>query len=149
MDAAGHPLRDWAVPIGLNVTHLRDNAPWKTDLLDRKAELVASNPDYARIGVYQGGAEEGFNKWRCEKISCMIDNRPYFSTWQRILIVQRIKSLAGETFSLTDFLNTDVTTDPIRQAHGLRVKGQDVPDLPMMPPLAPPVLKTVETIGLP
>ncbi|MEE3405061.1 MAG: 3-oxoacyl-[acyl-carrier-protein] synthase III C-terminal domain-containing protein, partial [Acutalibacteraceae bacterium] len=82
----------WQVPFGMNITHLKDNPFWKEDLLDRKAALVESNPDYDRIGVWQGGDNSLFNKWRSEKVSCMIDNRCYFSTWQRILIVKRIKA---------------------------------------------------------
>ena len=148
LDSSNQPVQGWTVPFGLNVTHLRDNSPWKADLLDRQAALVASDANYARIGVYQG-AGEIFNKWRSEKISCMIDNRPYFSTWQRILIVKRIKSLAGETFDLNDFFDHDVTTDPVRDTPGTRSTEEDLDQLPMMPPLAPPVLKTVETIGLP
>ena len=132
----------WQVPFGMNITHLKDNPFWKEDLLDRKAALVESNPDYDRIGVWQGGDNSLYNKWRSEKVSCMIDNRCYFSTWQRILIVKRIKALAGETFSLTDFFDHDVTTDPVRatlsRPSGAPMKAPA--DIERREPLPEPVL---------
>ena len=85
------------------------------------------------------------NRWRSEKISCMIDNRQYFSTWQRILIVKRILQLAGESFSLSDFFAKDVTIDPVRDASS---SGAPAPagyegnhrTYTECPPLPPPVL---------
>ena len=55
-----------------------------------------------------------FGRWRSEKINCMIDNRCYFSTWQRILIVKRIMEKTGGVFSLDDFFASDKTDDPVR-----------------------------------
>lgn len=111
-DIAGH---SWPVPYGLNVSGWYDDSriPWK-DLLDRRASLVSANPLYARIGKFQGGNVSVFNRWRCEEVSCMIDNRPYFSAWQRVLIAKRILGLAGETFSLNAHLSVDVPEDPVR-----------------------------------
>ena len=59
-----------------------------------------------------------FGTWRSEKTSCMIDNRQYFSAWQRYLIVKRIFTLAGEesSFSFEKWLENDVTFDPVRDA---------------------------------
>lgn len=131
----------WSVPFGLNISATYDNTPWKADLLDNKAALVSANPLYDRIGVYQGGQVSVLNRWRSEKISCMIDNRRYFSTWQRELIVKRIMSLAGGTFSLTEFFSKDSPIDPVRDVASSPVLGNNhnVP-VRMMPPLAPPVL---------
>ena len=84
---AGH---SYAVPYALNTSGYYDSVPWKTDLMDNLEEWVARNPDYGRIGIWQGCSKSIYHRWRSEKISCMIDNRPYFSTWQRILIVRRI-----------------------------------------------------------
>jgi hypothetical protein len=44
----------------------------------------------------------------------MCDNRPYFNLISRQLIVERIMKIAGETFSLEDFLKKDVNIDPVR-----------------------------------
>ena len=78
----------------------------------------------------------------------MIDNRPYFSTWQRILIVRKIMEKAGETFDMDDFLAKDVTLDPIRPVVSATASAEErsrilrkarsqallVPEEPMLPP---------------
>ena len=72
----------------------------------------------------------------------MIDNRPYYSTWQRMLIVRRIMGKAGETFDMDDFIAKDVTTDPIRPApdasdeelQRMAARARMVPEMPMLPP---------------
>ena len=139
--------QSWTVPYGLNITHLKNNPPWKEPLLDTQAALVARDPNYGRIGVFQGAGENLFNKWRSEKISCMTDCRPYFSTWQRILIVQRIMRLAGAGFSWEEFWEKDVTADPIRdlpQTSPSALPQADKPAPIDVPPLPPPVLHDVD-----
>lgn len=131
----------WQVPVGLNITEDRENPTWKAELLDIQDQLVAMDPHYGRIGVFQGAGTEIYNKWRSEKISCMIDNRRYFSAWQRILIVKRILQLAGETYSADAFFAADVTDDPIRDEAVNAVMGHTGVDAPrLMPPLPPPVM---------
>lgn len=84
----------------------------------------------------------------------MIDNRQYFSFWQRYLIVDRIMKLAGQSYTFDTFLAKDTCYDPVRDgasnapaarsatdASG-RQDNQD--DLPLMPLLPPPVLHIVE-----
>ena len=46
----------------------------------------------------------------------MIENRQYFSAWQRYLLVKRILTLAGEgdSFSFESWLASDITIDPVR-----------------------------------
>ena len=137
----------WPVPYSLNVTGRYNSIPWQ-DLLDRKESLVARNALYSRIGVYQGGDVSMFNRWRSEKISCMIDNRPYFSAWQRVLIAQRIFTLAGVTFDLDTFLANDDPTDRVRdgakRSSGGAARGGDSVNasgpLTYLPPLPPPEL---------
>lgn len=134
---------NWPVPFSLNVSAVYDDVPWKAALLDNLSILTSIDSRYARIGRYQGGEGYILNRWRSEVISCMIDNRQYFSTWQRILIVTRIKSLAGDSFSLNDFVNADVTRDPVRDgssaSSAARLSTHTAP-LRLYPPLAPPVL---------
>lgn len=56
------------------------------------------------VGEYEGGFVYGKNIWRSEQISCMIDNRPYFSAWQRYLIVKRIFSIIyGSSYSFDPY----------------------------------------------
>jgi hypothetical protein len=82
----------------------------------------------------------------------MIDNRPYYSAWQRILIVRKIMEKTGETFDMDEFIAKDVTLDPIRPVVPataspeersqilMRARSQAllVPEMPMLPP---PVLE--------
>lgn len=138
----------YTVPYAMNVSGFYDTVPWQEDLLDNLDEWIARNPDYGRIGIWHGAHSSLYYRWRSEKISCMIDNRPYFSTWQRILLVRKIMEKAGETFSMDDFIAKDVTVDPIRpvvsatasseeviQAR-LRARSQAllVPEAPLLPP---------------
>ena len=144
----------WSVPFGLNLSAKSSPTPW--DMLleaSNNAYLISLDATkYGRIGVYQGGGVSRFNRWRSEKVSCMIDNRFYFSTWQRYLIVQRILTLANHTvgsaytpvsLSFSDFVSNDEPTDPLRDG-GSPVKLPDglvnsVPPRPV-PLLPPPVL---------
>ena len=110
---------------------------WK-HLLDKKEDLKAVNPLYDRIGVYQGGDVSIYNRWRSERVSCMIDNRPYFSTFQRELIVKRIMTLSGASFNEASFWAKDVPTDPVRDVVGSLVMGDEDPIPPRPVPLLPP-----------
>jgi hypothetical protein len=132
------------VPMGLNVTgtwYAYEAAnlpsPWK-ELMGKKATLVTGNDKYSRIGVFHGGDVSLFNRWRSEMVSCMIDNRPYFSTLQRILIAKRIIEKAGGTFNLDTFLSTDNPNDPVRDGGGggviLPSTKATVTARPMLPP---------------
>ena len=127
-------------PYGLNVSGQYDSTPWNS-LLEIRDALISVDNNYGRIGRFQGADNSMFNRWRSEMISCMIDNRPYFSTWQRILIVKKIMDKADMEFSLDDFFDKDVTLDPIRdQTTGL-IMGYN-PNIPAreVPLLPPPVL---------
>ena len=134
---AGHT---YTVPYGLNVSGYYDSVPWQEDLLDNLESLAARNPDYARVGKWHGGASSIYFRWRAEPISCMIDNRAYFNAWQRMLIVRRILNKTGEEFNMEEFLEKDVTTDPVRPIMSdedyakTYNKGIPVPELPMLPP---------------
>lgn len=59
------------------------------------------------VDIYEGGYFHGRGVYRSEYNSCMNNNVPYFSTWSRQLIVQRIMKLAGEEFSLESFYAND------------------------------------------
>ncbi len=147
----------WTVPMGLNVSGTYDAVPWQTEVLDElmtRRALCTDNPNpydiyAARVGKFQGGDNCALGRWRSERISCMIDNRQYFSCWQRMLIVKRIMSLAGETFDLNAFYDKDVAIDPVRDKSGNAAPAwgriPEKPQVTMCPPLPPPVLK--ETPG--
>ena len=133
----------YEVPLGLNVSGFYDKVPWQEDLLDHLDEWIARNPDYSRIGIWHGALTSLYYRWRSEKVSCMMDNRAYFSSWQRILIVRKILSKAGETFDMQSFIEKDVTLDPIRPAgesldgpavRRARSQAMMAPEMPMLPP---------------
>jgi len=143
----------WTVPFGMNVSVTYTNPGFDSQakqdgwqhLLDNQEALVAKDPNYGRIGIFQGGDVSIHNRWRSERISCMIDNRFYFSAFQREIIVKRILSLAGETFNFNTFLAKDVTLDPNRDVASSPVMGVRDPVTPrVMPPLPPPNLVVVE-----
>ena len=135
----------WPVPFGKNLAHDPTAAPWKSDLLDYPlATLVEKDANYGRIGAFQGGGTYMYGRWRSEMISCMIDNRFYFSTWQRMLIVQRIMTLSGSTFDVESFWANDVTTDPVRDTNVSSVMGDMSLPVQIMPPLPEPVLTVVD-----
>jgi len=141
--------QSWPVPAGLNISGTYDNVPWQT-LLDNRDALIQRDPNYGRIGVFQGAGTYILYRWRSEKISCMIDNRDYFSAWQRYLIVKRIMELSGDTFNFQSFLDNDVTTDPVRDSPLLNVPASGMQDtinpnglvtpVRYCPPLAPPAM---------
>ena len=135
---AGH---SYTVPFGLNISGHYGTYPWQT-LLDQQEMLVDMNELYSRIGVFQGGDEYIFNRWRSEMISCMIDNRPYYSTWQRYLIVKRLFELSGDTFSMESFLKQDNPVDPVRDTRSRAMFNGE--EAPVMPPLAPPVVEVID-----
>ena len=137
----------WPVPMRLNVsaTHVANQTPW-AGLFDEgiAAQMAAKSPLYGeRIGVFQGADVSMFYRWRSERISCMIDNRFYFSTWQRYLIVNRIMTLAGlPSKTLAEFLENDVPEDPVRDIVGSPViNPHGVSFLPPrpVPMLTPPI----------
>lgn len=72
------------------------------------AHLFA-NPDYSNIvDMYEGGYFHTRGIYRSEANSCMNNNVPYYSAISRQEMVERIKSYAGEEFSLSDFYAKDV-----------------------------------------
>ena len=136
----------WTVPFSLNLAASPSSVTWQADVLNYPLEtLVAKDPNYGRIGIFQGGGTVMFGRWRSEMISCMIDNRFYFSTWQRMLIVRRIMSLSGSTFDAASFWAKDVTTDPVRDVSSNPAPGdvrrRAVHEVPLLPP---PVLNEEE-----
>lgn len=138
------PYHNWPVPFAKNVTADRsENSSsnfWKHMVNDSR---------FPKVGYYEGARGYGRNIWRSEIISCMIDNRKYFNAYSRQLIVERIKSLAGEQFSYDDFLNKDVNYDEIldgnsRSRFGIYGKNFDSSDIKIYPPLGHPKLIDTE-----
>lgn len=140
----------WTEPRSLNISASYNDVLWQSEVLDvmnGKTDITVDPEKIgfysSREGIFQGGALCALGRWRSEFVSCMIDNRLYFSLWQRMLIVKRIMSLAGETFDLQDFYDKDVPYDPQRDSQAASVpaqiagkagKGTIVHEVPMLPP---------------
>ena len=135
----------WPVPYSLNISASATDPGWKADLLDDDLNALSSLTEkdsrYGRIGVFQGAAVSMFNRWRSERVSCMIDNRFYFSTWQRMIIVKRIMTLCGGTFDTESFWAKDDPTDPVRdRTSGSTYGRKNMSLIRTVPTLPPPVL---------
>lgn len=110
---------DMTPPRGLNVSASNTDYPWKK-LMDLREELMARDPRYGRIGMYQGGLASYFSGvWRPERAGAMNDLRPYFGAWDRALIYQRILQMSGadpdfdvrNEQDLRTFLEADLAMD--------------------------------------
>lgn len=87
----------FSLNVSLNGNH--KDVPW-SHLIFHK--------DYGDIvDIYEGGYFHSRGVYRSEQNSCMNNNIPYYSTWSRQLIVERIMKLAGEKFDLDSFYAKD------------------------------------------
>lgn len=59
------------------------------------------------VDIFDGAHMHSDGIFRSEPNSCMNNNVPYFSTWSRQLIVERIKDATGETFDFENFVSND------------------------------------------
>ena len=57
--------------------------------------------------VYEGGHMHSKGVYRPESNSCMNNNIPYYNTWSRQLMVERIMQVAGEPFDYETFVSKD------------------------------------------
>lgn len=85
--------------LNLSLTGRYKDVPW--------SHLIFNKSYGDIVDIYEGGYFHSRGVYRSEYNSCMNNNVPYFSTWSRQLIVQRIKKLAGEEFNLDDFYAKD------------------------------------------
>lgn len=94
-------LEGQAVGMYRNVTLENDyrKSPWSHLIFDDRYSDI--------VDMWEGGFFHSWGVYRSEYQSCMGYNIPYFSTWSRQLIVERIKKLAGEEFNLDEFFSND------------------------------------------
>lgn len=83
----------------LSLTGKYGQVPWK--------HLMAHEKYNDIVDIYEGGHMHAQGIFRSEVNSCMNNNVPYFSTWSRQLIVERIMEAAGETFTFENFVSKD------------------------------------------
>jgi len=97
------------------------------------SSFIKNQTKYWMVGTYQGAYQYQFGVWRSENHSCMRENDPYFNAPSRALIVERIKNLADEPFSIEWFMSNDHFT-PYARNNTYSMEKQL-----MQPPLPPPV----------
>lgn len=85
--------------LNLSLSGKYKDVPW--------SHLIFNNNYGDIVDIYEGGFFHRRGVYRSENNSCMNNNVPYFSTWSRQLIVQRIMKLAGEQFDLNSFYAKD------------------------------------------
>lgn len=134
----------WLVPFGKNVT-----ANISSTSKSNYWKHMVGDSRFPKVGYYEGAMVYGKGVWRSERISCMIDNRRYYNAYSRQLIVERIKSLAGETFSYDGFLEKDVNYDEILDGKNRTnsiIYGKNIvsSDIKIYPPLGHPKLIDTE-----
>ena len=119
----------WAVKFASNLTANSSSYPWSW----------MPGEGYTDEGLYEGGhASYKTGIWRPEIISCMYDNRPYFNAWSRYLIMERVYSVCGTSFSQSQFLAVD-SGRSIWNGVALRASrpagpGEEAESVPMLPP---------------
>lgn len=106
--------------LNLSLTGKYTEVPWRH---------LIHNREYGDIvDIYEGGYFHSRGVYRSEYNSCMNNNVPYFSTWSRQLIVQRIMKLAGEPFSLESFYAKD-SRQMGKDFTGTRAAGKNMDDV--------------------
>jgi len=86
------------------------NVSLTNNLTDISWKHFIGLPDYTRVGAWEGAYYYPNGVWRPEQTSCMINNIRYFNAPSREMIVKRIMSRAGLTYTFEEFLAKDVTT---------------------------------------
>jgi len=87
------------------------------------------------LGFYQCGSYEVY---RPSYVSCMVDNRPFFDAWSRYLISSVIHSMAGESYSYSQFIQ-EVPKTAYDSAWNATRSDIDDSDIEICPMGAPPV----------
>lgn len=110
----------------LNISpyYTKEQVPWSRFI---------GKPEYPHVDVFEGGYYYPQGITRSEDISCMDDNRPYFNTQSRYLIVERILQATGEgKLTYQKFFDKDVQKTPPPLTRSL-ITPKD------FKPLAPPI----------
>lgn len=84
----------------LSLSGKMNEVPWSHLLFHEKYSQL--------VDIYEGGFYHSRGVFRSEYNSCMNNNIPYYSAISREAIVQRIKTLAGESFDFEDFVAHDI-----------------------------------------
>lgn len=114
--------------LNVDLTNNLNNILWKHFI---------GEPNYSYVGAHEGGYYYAYGVWRPEATSLMINNITYINAPSRELIVKRIKMLAGEQFSFSEFKQKD-----IKETYALTRSASVTFDAKMA--LPPPILIKVK-----
>ncbi len=84
----------------LSLSGKMDEVPWSHLIFHDKYRQI--------VDIFEGGYMHSRGVFRSEHNSCMNNNIPYYSTISREVMVKRIMSIAGETYSFENFVANDV-----------------------------------------
>lgn len=84
----------------LSLTGKMNEVPWSHLIFHEKYNQI--------VDIFEGAFMHNRGVFRSEQNSCMNNDIPYYSTISREVIVKRIKAIAGEVYSFTDFVANDV-----------------------------------------
>ncbi len=94
----------------LSLSGKMNEVPWSHFIFHEKYNQI--------VDIYEGGYMHSRGVYRSEQNSCMNNDIPYYSTICRETIVKRIKAIAGETYSLDEFIANDVIDATTSRARG-------------------------------
>ena len=109
------------------------NVDFTSDLSQIYWKDFIGRPKYSMVNAYEGGGLYAYGIWRPEYNSCMNNNVDYFNAPSRWAIVKRIMELAGESYTIEQFMIDDKI-----------IPASNVPSLTYVEefiPLAPPVVR--------
>jgi len=101
------------IPTAAKLLNWQDLGFYKNvDLTNNLTEILWKNfvglSAYSYVGAFEGAYLYSTGVWRPEEASCMINNIKYYNAPSREMIVKRIMSRSGGTYSFTDFQTKDV-----------------------------------------
>ena len=105
------------------------------DLSQVKWKQFLGLTGYDRVGAFEGAYYYDFGVWRPEESSCMMNNIHYFNAPSREAAVKKIKRVAGETYSLNDFISNDSEKTPVLSATLKTFNTTRSKFVPLSPPI--------------
>jgi hypothetical protein len=85
-----------------------DNVSVTNNLSEIRWKHFIGLANYSYVGAWEGAYYYPLGVWRPEQSSCMINNIKYYNAPSREMVVKRIMSRAGMTYSFDDFKAKDV-----------------------------------------
>lgn len=101
-------IRTWNTYPSGDVNKFYTNISFISNASEVEWNTFIGRPEYPKVGVFEG-AYWSVGAYKCESsANCMIYNDPYYNAVSRYAIYRRIKSTAGEEYSVEDFMSIDI-----------------------------------------